>query len=510
MAIDNPLEHWLSVILRGGLAGTAAVEYFFVLSGFVLTMSLDRTSSTTWKSAFYFLVQRLLRIYPAVFVAVFLFAALYYSTGLALRFTYDLWSIVQNCLLLSTSINFPTWSVQVELLATPLLFLTFLLARKVGPICVPILAFGLYVLSYQEWWLALSPLQDPVPTTKFLYMFPLGAAIYWYGRRLLGGTGPKRASIWITLAITAIFIASLDMVPFYGQVWQGYSFPAVAIASAVIVATFAYGENNVFKRWMGYPWARLLGRVSYSFYLLHPLSLTVLRAIPATWYGAMLDRGLPPSVLVIVLWAVSSLAILPLAMLSYRYVETPGIKFAKWITGVRSVSPAVSSSEPLLQLFRARASTFGVAAIRPAAIIIACLLLPTSVNLLIAPGSAPVVLSGPASPSAPLIEGLTFREGHDGAVLQGQPVIEATYVSNAPTRRATYLFGSVPPPTLVGWITRRVFWKPAIYSGKDIVYRAEAWIKPGTERLIALAPQDEPRSNRVWAEFDLSVRPKSS
>jgi hypothetical protein len=48
-----------------------------------------------------------------------------------------------------------------------------------------------------------------------------------------------------------------------------------------------------------------------------------------------------------------------------------------------------------------------------------------------------------------------------------------------------------------------VFWKPAIYSGKDIVYRAEAWIKPGTERLIALAPQDEPRSNRVWAEFDL-------
>lgn len=69
---------------------------------------------------------------------------------------------------------------------------------------------------------------------------------------------------------------------------------------------------------------RFYGKISYSFYLLHPLTLVVLwQSQPAL--GRMITAGMTPSVVTIVLFIASVIAITPLAWLQTRLIERYGI-----------------------------------------------------------------------------------------------------------------------------------------------------------------------------------------
>jgi len=112
-------------------------------------------------------------------------------------------------------------------------------------------------------------------------------------------------------------------------------------ASALIVMLLAFGRWDALLAVLNMPSLRLMGRVSFSFYLLHPLAMVFVCAVPGLW-TAIVAAGVPPTVVIAGLWVATTAAVLPLAILSHRYIEQPGIELGRALT--TRVAPADARS----------------------------------------------------------------------------------------------------------------------------------------------------------------------
>ena len=66
------------------------------------------------------------------------------------------------------------------------------------------------------------------------------------------------------------------------------------------------------------------GRISYSFYLLHPLTLLIIWKVPSA-LGAVIAVGVPAVLVAAFLIFASIVLLTPLAFAMYRWIEIPGI-----------------------------------------------------------------------------------------------------------------------------------------------------------------------------------------
>jgi len=134
--------------------GHGAVVLFFVISGFVLAGSLARGPQDLCAAAPRFLLARLFRIYPAIFATIGVFAVLFWTTGASLTSAeaYRPLGLLRNVLLLDTSIDGVMWSLQIELIAIPLIILVYFGSVRWGLI-FPITVFlALAALSFSGTW----------------------------------------------------------------------------------------------------------------------------------------------------------------------------------------------------------------------------------------------------------------------------------------------------------------------------------------------------------------------
>jgi peptidoglycan/LPS O-acetylase OafA/YrhL len=82
---------------------------------------------------------------------------------------------------------------------------------------------------------------------------------------------------------------------------------------------------------------RFYGRISYSFYLLHPLILMVAWNQPDL-LGQFIRAEFPPALLAAIMFGISVLLVTPLAMLSYRFIELPSMRAMKWLRSGRPLA----------------------------------------------------------------------------------------------------------------------------------------------------------------------------
>jgi peptidoglycan/LPS O-acetylase OafA/YrhL len=99
---------------------------------------------------------------------------------------------------------------------------------------------------------------------------------------------------------------------------------AEAAFGAVVVAFLAFGRIGAPGRAFDLGVVRFFGRVSYSFYLLHPLTLIVMWNMPET-LSAIIRLGVPAVVVAVALFVLSTAAITPLSWVIFRWVERPGV-----------------------------------------------------------------------------------------------------------------------------------------------------------------------------------------
>jgi peptidoglycan/LPS O-acetylase OafA/YrhL len=322
VALSDRLESlWLASPLGVLVNGPGAVHLFFVLSGYVLAMTLTRDRSAGGVARYY--VRRVFRIHPP-YVAAVLFAwvaSIGYSSMLGSRgFRPDDTCFHIPARLLPLSLLFPSmafgqlpvgWSLYVELMMSAVFPLLLLLGLWLHPLAPIVLAV-----------LLLRPADPRVGFLRFAFDFALGLTLFlereraarWLAR-LPRGAAVGTALVGVLLLEGPYLLAQRNG----GIVEEGHSPSTVVLmglGSAVLVAAVVHFPSlrNLFST----PLARYLGRISYSLYLLH---LTVLLAIVCRVTGRSLSW--PAGLL---LFAVALGLSIALAELAWRWVEAPSIR----------------------------------------------------------------------------------------------------------------------------------------------------------------------------------------
>lgn len=284
------------------LTGYAAVDVFFVLSGFILaTVYRDLATSETPM----FLLKRLCRVYPlhlcimAALVAAALVSSL--SGGSVSKPWGQLpWVglMLQSYVLSETTWNPPSWSVGVELLCYGLLPAAVWLLRRIPKRLLAGLAFLLACAEFEFLQSVGGAVVGLGAILRGIAGFSLGAALGSFAQSF--GRLPERlasAGQLSALAGLAVAIVLCRSAP-------------IAPLSGLLIFSLAC-ETGLISRALGGRWCVRLGTISYSIYLLHAPLLFAFGKISAGWNGA---ARVP----------IFLLLLLASSEITYRLIETPG------------------------------------------------------------------------------------------------------------------------------------------------------------------------------------------
>lgn len=294
------------------------VDFFFILSGFVLThVYLQKLESRTF-SIRNFYVRRIARIYPAYLLAfVIALTQLYGFFWAGVTPAPEPPLSVQSLLIYLfcfhawwdfglISINGPSWSISAEWFAY-LLFPLFLwmmsrLSLKFGAVLVIVLIALCWSLA--AFWLGkpLTRLDFDFGILRIVPEFIGGIWLYLLGRKYELRTF-GRGTFYVTLALLLALLAALAP-----DLWIVLTFGAFIFLGA------EQARQN-FDWPLSSAKAAYLGEISYSVYLLH---------IPLFEITLSLMKGLTLSdETEMALLFLALLLVLPAAMLSYALIETP-------------------------------------------------------------------------------------------------------------------------------------------------------------------------------------------
>lgn len=288
--------------LLGIFQPASAVVVFFVLSGYVLGRSLSNNANYLT-----FAIRRLLRILPAFIVSV-LFAYLAVSllriepapSSLSAFFQSVFWpaptlgDLYDNLLLIDSRVNGPTWSIWPEL---------------VGSAILPIVVF-IHEKTPQKYRWPLFAILAIVVAFSQLRLF-----LYFYMGYFIA---PQISTVIAErpIARSVVLFAGLALLIAFGHDPVNFKSRTIipsGIAATLLIAAIAstrYGLLEVGP-------LRFLGRVSYSFYLLHwPIFYLCVMAFMKT-SGATTN---------LFMMGISIAATLVFASLSYRFIELPFLR----------------------------------------------------------------------------------------------------------------------------------------------------------------------------------------
>lgn len=304
----------LPLLSRGGMA----VDFFFMLSGFVLAHAHHEAIVTHQLKARVFLIRRLARIYPMHlatigFYVVMIGAAAVLAMPLPNPERYGVWQLILNVTLLHAlqahdagAWNYPSWSISAEWIAY-LLFPMIARPLLADRLPVGVKAAGCSVLVILAW--SISPvllgssffhLHSNFGWFRILPEFALGIALYEYGRVT---AMPALAS---SLTIAALVVLLGVLAWFELEVAMLVPLALLVLSGAELARA---GSGTLASPVLVYA-----GDASYALYMVHlPVATVVLRGVR----GA---GGMTP------LWAlpVAGLLAVALALFAHRLVEAPG------------------------------------------------------------------------------------------------------------------------------------------------------------------------------------------
>lgn len=305
--------------------GYMAVDFFFVLSGFIMCYTYLAGFETLGLRAYGpFLWKRVARIFP---LGIAVTAVIVICGGLAsmidmsqMFYTVKVSGglgamIVANLLHLQGflpdySLNDPSWSVSVELGAY-LLFptLIFMMFKANRWVTITYTAIGIGIL------LDLSS-HDPAGGMAFRWPpFDFARCVIEFGFGMLAyrayASGARLCVVGgdaLTWVLAGLAIASL----------VGRNDLAAVAVFPFLVLAFALNQGRPSKL-LAHPWIHYLGVISFSIYLVHNMFRE-----PEMWLARTLHPALLPPWMALCFALIASLSILPVAALAFHGVERPG------------------------------------------------------------------------------------------------------------------------------------------------------------------------------------------
>jgi peptidoglycan/LPS O-acetylase OafA/YrhL len=299
--------------------GAFAVDFFFILSGFVLSHALIGRPVSAGQFAW----ARLARLYPLHLAALIWMLCVippfssplpeYSMTALALSAT-----LLQGIAILPVQMwNFPAWSISVELMVNLVLLYPVVKARSIGTAATTV------VVAYAATVLAWGPVFDWFNVQSAFGTYVSGGLLRGSGGILLGyliyeaylRLHPRLTGLPLAGRATCLEIAVIGALVF--SMWTSDSrWNVLGVPlSALLVLQMATVPGLVTRLLQRGPFA-VLGDASYSIYLLHVplfLSFAAVGALPLP----LPDTGMPP------LWPVYFVLLLVISIASFRYLERP-------------------------------------------------------------------------------------------------------------------------------------------------------------------------------------------
>lgn len=249
--------------------GWLGVELFFMLSGFVITMTLERCSS--WRE---FIVRRWLRLFPAMLIVsllIFLTAPILPERPAGMP---QLSSLLPGLLMLDPLwlkrvfgmhyelLEGAFWSLFVEVKFYLLFGAVFYLAGRRWATIFLAAAFGMALLTW-----GLSDVLPLIFSDKLFLVVNNYLGFQYYGSFLVGAllfslrrrfSLLKLAAVWVAGVVNCLFYAIKDRDPVI-----------FAIGLFVVALFVGSAYSGLIQRLLMRRWLLFLGFVSYPLYLLH-------------------------------------------------------------------------------------------------------------------------------------------------------------------------------------------------------------------------------------------------
>jgi peptidoglycan/LPS O-acetylase OafA/YrhL len=306
--------------------GYVGVDFFFVLSGFIITF-VHFKEIGTFQNIPRYLWRRFSRIYPIywtfLLLSILLTTLARLATGKGFIIDMGLNDIAGTVFLFISEGEpkyiGPAWSLQYEVIFYAI-FCCLLISGRVGSLLFITWATLLLGDSFSLFTLDLPFNLD----SPHCFQFLCGVAVGWLARR-----HPLKASIPILVGVLLIFIAGV-IFEVYGpfERHSGIGRIVLGISSAFILATLVGLENN--KALHTPNWLSSIGSVSYSIYLGHILFINITFMI-------LVKIGLYHVLPEILVFSIAIVVALTVTILIGMYVELPIVNKLKHFNKQRQI-----------------------------------------------------------------------------------------------------------------------------------------------------------------------------
>lgn len=289
-------------------AGHAGVDFFFVLSGFIILFAHRHQIGDT-KSLAAYIERRWTRIFPLYWLVLAAWLVVFIFGSSALEPTIGM--LAANALLIPTEsppLVGVAWTLHHELMFY-LVFSTLFLSRILGAALLGAWAIWISAVAFG----ILEPHAPPVlrtATSIYNLQFLMGLVAAWVSRRCSAGFAVSAALIG-TVGFFATFFAEAS------RRLDGES-PTARLAYGTACALFVVGMGRAetYEKLRIPTFATAIGKASYAIYLIHLLAIGIV-------YKCMMGIGVGTSVdprLVLLLLVVSAIMI---GMWVSRWIEQP-------------------------------------------------------------------------------------------------------------------------------------------------------------------------------------------
>lgn len=269
--------------------GYIFVDFFFVLSGFIMAYSYaDRIGNDVTTKTFF--TKRFSRIYPlhlftlVLWIPYLLVKHILYSSGIGGTDPFiinDFFSFIENLFLVHSwglqshlTWNAPSWSISTEFFAYIIFYTTFYLLNKLPNKDKSILAvLFLFILTNAINFYY----QDDLENFKFLMnciaSFFGGIIVYylWLKKPQI-----KHLTLINICEITLIFLIYFAVTNLNKIHTQPY---IITLLFMLTVFFFAIQEKGIISKLLAHKYFQLLGLLSYSIYMIHFLFIDILRGV---------------------------------------------------------------------------------------------------------------------------------------------------------------------------------------------------------------------------------------
>lgn len=322
-------SHLPEPVMLGGLTGRVPVLFFFILSGFVLGRSMLREENFGFRAYGAFCIRRFFRLYPP-YLATLLIIVLIQTppvsgTGLnhgesifagkwieRITTAFPSFSDFLNFLFMTDlRLNPPMWSLRAEIICSLLLpFLHLYTQRR--PNWAPGILLFLILLR-----LPLSV--DPMgffSSVQYLFVFYLGYLICRADLSWVEKMGYQKWSYALPCGFVILAMAMRQS--------DFNDLPASFLIAGFFILLVPNMIPNL-REILHTRFSRILGQCSFSVYLIH---LQVIIAV----YGSGMAFSHPPILHGVTLFLISTLIILPVAILMQKGVENPCNRVGHWLS----------------------------------------------------------------------------------------------------------------------------------------------------------------------------------